>query len=163
MKTPYYVAVTTNAYRKALDILMKDPEHYNLPEEVLSEVNKVSHREYCKGFYFGNPYADGQLVHTSDYVRDYTLVGVVTEYDGENKRLYIEQRNKFYRDDILDVLTTEGKSVLLAATDLRNPDGEEMESAPHAQQIVSIYSEKPFPKNSMLRRKCKWQEDSSNR
>ena len=163
MKTPYYVAVTTNAYRKALDILKKDPENYKLPPEVAEEVNKVSHREYCKGFYFGNPYADGQLVHTSDYVRDYTLVGVVTDYDSENKRLYIEQRNKFYRDDILDVLTTKGESVLLAASDLRNPDGEIMESAPHAQQIVSIACDTPFPKNSMLRRKCKWQEDSSNR
>lgn len=163
MKTAYYVAVTTNAYRKALDILKKNPDNYVLPSDVLEEINKVSHREYCQGFYFGNPYADGQLVHTSDYVRDYTLVGMVTDYDAENKRLYLEQRNKFYRDDVLDVLTTDGESILITAADLRNPDGEPMESAPHAQQIVSISLDKPLPKNSMIRRKCKWQNDTANR
>ena len=162
MKTSYYVAVITNAYRKALDILKKDPDDYHLSDASLEEVHKVSHREYCHGFYFGNPYGDGQLVHTSDYVRDYTLVGVVTHYDEEQKRLYLEQRNKFYRDDILDVLTTEGESILITAEDLRNSDGEAIDAASHAQQIVSIHWDTPLPKNSMIRRKCQWQHDMEN-
>ena len=41
--------------------------------------------------------------------------------------------------------------------------GEPMESAPHAQQIVSIHSDIELPKNSMIRRQCEWQKDSANR
>lgn len=162
MKTPYYVAVITNAYRKALDLFKLSPDDYHLPDSLLEEVHKVSHRAYGHGFYFGNPYGDGQVVQTSDYVRDYTLVGVVTHYDEKTKRLYIEQRNKFYQDDVLDVLTTDGESVLITAADLRDSDGAAMESAPHAQQIVSIFSDIPLPKRSMIRRKCRWQKDEAN-
>lgn len=149
MKTAYYVAVTTNAYRKAIDILIKNPTNYNLPKEVLEELDKVSHREYCTGFYFGNPYEDGQLVHTSDYVRDYLLVGLVL--DKIEDRLIFEQRNKFYCDDEIDILTTKGDSIIIKATDLRNADNEPIESAPHAQQIVSIKCDIDIPKNSMIR------------
>jgi putative protease len=151
MKTAYYVAVTTNAYRKALDHLIDNPDHYVVPKNSLEELDKVSHREYCTGFYFGNPYEDGQLVHTSDYVRDYLLVGVVIEKTGD--RLIFEQRNKFYCDDELDILTTWGESIRIKATDLRNSDDQQIPSAPHAQQIVSIQCDKEIPKNSMIRLK----------
>ena len=151
MKTAYYVAAMTNAYRKAIDILKKDPSSYELPQNIREELDKVSHREYCTGFYFGNPYADGQLVHTSQYVRNYLLAGVVKGYDADNKRLIIEQRNKFYKDDELDILTTNGDSIIIKADDLQDDEGTPIESAPHAQQTVSIKCDTEIPENSMLR------------
>lgn len=153
MKTAYYVAVATNAYRKAMDVLENDIENYEAPKNALCELDKASHREFYTGFYFGNPYENGQLVHTSDYVRNYILIGVVKGYDKQNKRLVIEQRNKFYSGEEIDILTTNGDSVIMKATDLRNDKDEKIESAPHAQQTVSIYCEKEIPAGSMLRKK----------
>ena len=151
MKTAYYVAAMTNAYRKAINILKKDPESYSLPKDISEELDKVSHREYCTGFYFGNPYSDGQLVHTSKYVRNYLLAGIVSGYDKESKRLILEQRNKFYKDDTIDILTTNGDSIIIKAEDLRDDDGNSIESAPHAQQTVSIRCDIDIPVNSMIR------------
>ena len=153
MKTAYYVAAMTNVYRKAIDILKKNPDSYALPDNLLVELDKVSHREYCTGFYFGNPYADGQLVHTSKYVRNYLLIGVVLSCDNENKRLIIEQRNKFYKDDEIDILTTNGEVIIIKAEDLRDNEGNPIESAPHAQQIVSIKCDIDIPEGSMIRLK----------
>lgn len=153
MKTAYYVAVATNAYRIAMDELYKNPGSYKAPENSLNELDKASHREFYTGFYFGNPYENGQLVHTSDYVRDYILIGVVKGYDEENKRLIIEQRNKFLCDDEIDILTTDRRVIIKKASDLRNHEGLPCESAPHPQELVSIYCDEYIPVNSMIRKK----------
>ena len=152
MKTAYYVAAVTSAYRKALDLLNdKGHEKYNLANDITDELEKISHREYSTGFYFGNPYASGQLVHTSKYVRDYTHVGVVAGY--ENNRLLIEQRNKFYANDDLDILTTNGDSILIKAEDLRGEDNMPIDSTPHPQMQISIKCDIEIPKNSMVRKR----------
>ncbi len=153
MKTAYYVAVATNAYRKAMDVLEADIDNYKAPKNALSELDKASHREFYTGFYFGNPYENGQLVHTSDYVRNYILIGVVRGYDEENGRLIIEQRNKFYSDEEIDILSTNGDSIIMTAEDLRNENGEKIEAAPHAQETVTIKCDTKIPIGSMLRKK----------
>jgi putative protease len=58
-KTFYYVASVTAAYRRALDQYLADPmnENFELPEEVLAELTRTSHRHYSPGFYFGREQA----------------------------------------------------------------------------------------------------------
>ena len=58
-KTFYYVASVTAAYRRALDQYLADPmnENFELPEEVLDELTRTSHRHYSPGFYFGREQA----------------------------------------------------------------------------------------------------------
>jgi putative protease len=48
-KSAYYAAVTTNAYRCALDEYAEHPET-PLPGWIAEELNKISHREYSTGF-----------------------------------------------------------------------------------------------------------------
>lgn len=72
MKSSYYTAVTTNAYRMALDQMAKDPE-WTCPAELRAELETVSHRPYCTGFYFGDvknneSHAEGGYIRTCDVV-----------------------------------------------------------------------------------------------
>jgi putative protease len=150
MKTAYYAAAVTSVYRRAVALLRLGGE-YRAPNELLAELNKVSHREYSTGFYFGNPYGDGQNVRSSDYIRDYKHVGLADKY--QNNRLYFNQRNKFFAGDELDVLTPDNGSIIIKADDLRDADGNLLESAPHAEQLVSVKCDTPIPKWSMLRKK----------
>lgn len=73
MKSEYYVANVTNAYRLALNYL-KSHNNYDLPKEIADEVFKSSHREYCTGFYFGNA---EQKIDSSNPVSDHEFVAVV--------------------------------------------------------------------------------------
>ena len=66
-KSAYYVSVVTNAYRQAVDQYVADPENYHLAGWLAEEVYKVSHREYCTGFYYGRP---DQCYLSGGYVRD---------------------------------------------------------------------------------------------
>ena len=49
MKSAYYAAAVTNAYRHAIDCAVTGQE---LPEVWRREVDMVSHRPYTTGFYF---------------------------------------------------------------------------------------------------------------
>ena len=55
MKSVFYVATIVSAYRKAIDSYYADPQGYEFKEEWMSELKKVSHREFTTGFYFDKP------------------------------------------------------------------------------------------------------------
>ena len=78
-KSQYYVAVTANAYRGALDSLYKDFDNWVLPTWVSEELNKISHRNYSTGFYLGNP-QNSQTYGNAGYVRDYAVAATVDGY-----------------------------------------------------------------------------------
>ena len=52
MKSAYYAAVVTNAYRHALDAAIAGKP---LDKLWVDETDMVSHRPYTTGFYFGQP------------------------------------------------------------------------------------------------------------
>lgn len=55
MKSEYYAAVVTNVYRMAIDRYLADPEKYVYDPAWLRELESVSHREYCTGYWFDDP------------------------------------------------------------------------------------------------------------
>ena len=56
----------------------------SLPQWIIDETDKVSHRAYCTGFYFGQPH---QEYENGGYVRNYEVLAQVDDYrDG---RLYL--------------------------------------------------------------------------
>ena len=92
-KSHYYTAVVTAAYRGAVDAYLADPAHYALPDWVAEELEKISHRPYSTGFYFGRP-AQGQTYPDAGYIRAYTVAGIAEGCrDG---LLCFRVKNKFY-------------------------------------------------------------------
>lgn len=133
-KSAYYTAVSTYAYRAAVDEYMKAPDSFILPEWIAEEVNKVSHREYSTGFFFGEE--PGQIVDNGGYIREYNVVGIV-ENSGDGY-LHISQRNKFCKGDILDVMVPGRQSFCIPVPLICDENDVEIESAPHAMMKVKI-------------------------
>ena len=75
MKSIYYTAVITRAYRKTLDA-MEGIKVENLTE-FQDEITKVSHREFSTGFYFDN--ADISRSSKESYSREFVFLGTVGE------------------------------------------------------------------------------------
>lgn len=148
-KSAYYTAVTTNAYRHALNDYMKDPEGYTLQPWIKEELEKISHREYSTGFFFGTE--PGQTTDNGGYIRHYNQVAVCESYsDGV---AVITQRNKFFSGDTLDVLPPSGISFTVEAKKLTNEYGEVVESAPHAMQKLFMEVDREIPAGSVIRKK----------
>lgn len=148
-KSAYYTAVATNAYRHALNDYMKQPDNYAVQPWIKEELEKISHREYSTGFFFGTE--PGQTTDNGGYIRHYNQVAVCEEYkDGVAT---ITQRNKFLVGDTLDVLPPSGISFTVVCNKLVDEYGTEVESAPHAMQKLFMSVDKEIPGGSVIRKK----------
>ncbi|MBQ1388946.1 MAG: U32 family peptidase [Clostridia bacterium] len=147
-KSAYYTSVVTSAYSGAVREYEKDPSSYTLPEWALDELYKVSHREYSTGFFMGTP--PGQNTKSGGYIRDYD-VAAMCEAGGDP--CVITQRNKFYKGDTLDVLPPKAPSFEVQVISLTNEHGEEVESAPHAKERLTMKASLPIPEGAFLRKK----------
>ncbi len=70
-KSAYYTAVTTNAYRKAVDSYFEQGDPFAIEPWIKEELEKISHREYSTGFYFGGE--PGQATGNGGYIRHYDI------------------------------------------------------------------------------------------
>ena len=95
MKSAYYVATVVSAYRTALDHYLADPDNYQYDPAWFTELCKASHREFTHGFYYNKPSAEDQNYQSSDYIREYSFVGMVKGVEPETGFALVEQRNKF--------------------------------------------------------------------
>ncbi len=139
MKSAYYTAVVTNAYRMALDSYFDGRE---LDERLCRELDSVSHREYCTGYFFTNPHESSNLASTSGYQREKAFLATVEEYDESTGMALCRQRNKMCKGDSVELLTPGevGKPMTVGA--LYNEKRESIDSTPHAQML--FWAEMPF-------------------
>ena len=145
MKSAYYAAVTTNAYRHAIDDYLARKEFNPL---WLDECMKVSHRKYSTGFYFGDP---GQYYADAHYFTDADVCGIVSSCD-DNCNAVISQRNKFSVGDKLELLTPDGEPKAFVLKEMFNAEGESIQSAPHPMMDVHMALPEKCGKLSLLRK-----------
>lgn len=150
-KSAYYTSVITNAYRQAIDAYLKNPSDDYYPEKwVIEEMNKVSSREYCTGFYFGHPRDNAQIFYDGGYKRDWSVMAEVIGM--ENGRIIARQRNRIFEGDVLEVLARGEKPYDVTIKDLRDENGEPIEKAPHPMMIFSFECDKEIPADALLRK-----------
>ena len=148
MKSPYYVATITNAYRRAIDDLALGNPFNDM---LLDEVNKTSHRRYTTGFYFGAN--DKEYIESSMPIQSFEFIAIVKE-DSKNGKVLIEQRNRFKIGDELEVLSpndTFNKTILIKK--MNDTDGNEISDASLVQQLIYIQSDLNLKKGDILRKK----------
>lgn len=151
-KTEYYVAVTANAYRGAIDSLKDSKGDWVLPQWVSEELNKISHRTYSTGFYLGKP-ENAQTYKDAGYIRDYALAAVVDGY--EDGCITATLKNKFLSGTELDCLEAGSIPFGVDTTLLYNQDGKQIESAYQPMMKIKIPFCREVKPGSMLRMKVK--------
>ena len=146
MKSAYYAAVVTNAYRMAIDTYSADPSRYVFDERLMRELESVSHREYCTGFYLDNPMENPQMSTINGYIREKAYfatalgksdlpVPEVLEKSNESGTLYpFIQRNKIKLGDGAEMISPNKLGRAFTVTELYDEAGEPIESAPHPSQ-----------------------------
>lgn len=149
MKTAYYTAAVTNAYRRAIDRLEAGLE----PDPALKEeLAKAANREFTTGFYFG-PVQQGQRYESSKCRQSHEFSAVVLSSDGEY--LTLEQRNRFRVGDVLEVLSPEpsrcGRKFTVES--IISSQGCSVQAAPNPQERVKVPCTLRLEYMDILRRK----------
>ncbi len=145
-KSAYYVASTTSAYRNAIDYCSEHIDE-EVPSWIVEETNKISHRQYSKGFFIdGEP---GQNTENGGYIRQWDVVAISQGRDGDFIKL--SQRNKFLKGDIADVLVPNKKPFTVAIDEIYDQYMNEIDSAPHATMTVYLKTDIEIPQGAYLR------------
>ena len=149
MKTDFYVATVTGAYRRAIDLYCADPKAYHTEKDALyGEICRTSHRPLSTGFYFGTP---SSPPGDSEYSQHSKYIATVLSYDAENKTATVQQKNRFFSGEELTVLTPQG-TFHLTVKNLRSEEGEEVASAPHPMQKLTLDCDIDVSAGDILRR-----------
>ena len=153
MKSNYYVATITNAYRRAID------DFYNNKEsnfDYISELQKTSNREFTTGFYFDSDQKTNTL--TSKVSQTYMYIAVVLDFL-DNNYLLVEHRNKFKLGDTLEVLSPdENFNKTFKVEEILDLNKNKIEEVKKIKQQVYIKCPYKLHKLDILRMKIDYEE-----
>ncbi len=152
MKSPYYVATVTNAYRRQIDALMNGTSTPELTDTLRKELDAASHRSYSSGFYFG-----AMKKHAPDdgvYQQDCKFVGVVKERL-QGGRVRVEQRNRVQVGDMLEVLSPNSFGLKITVENMTDAVGNPIDVAPVPLQRFDINAPETVGEGDILRIRVK--------
>lgn len=133
MKSIYYTAVVTRAYRKALDRMdgtsVPDFEGYR------EELFKVSHREFSTGFYFGREEIEKST--EISYQRQFVFMGSLGR-EVEPGRFELDIKNKIRRGDELEFIGPDELFLRDRGWRILDEEGGEPEEADHGKTYTII-------------------------
>ena len=146
-KSAYYAAIVTGAYRHCLDAAAAGE-----PADPVwrDEVEHVSHRPYSTGFYYGQP---GQYYETSRYVRNWQVIALVTDCDGQGNAT-LSLRNKFRAGDTVEVVGPDTRPFALTVPEMTDADGAPLEEPRTPGSVFHMKLPRPVPAWSLLRRQA---------
>ena len=143
-KSAYYAAMTTAAYRSAIDAAAAGRDMDPLWR---AEVEKISHRPYSTGFYFGQP---GQYTRDGRYIRDWQVLAVVTACTPDGMAT-LSLRNKFAAGDEIEVVGPGVPAFSMTAPLMEDGDGGELREPRHPQMVFRMPLLRPVPPLSVVR------------
>ena len=143
-KSSYYAAIATAAYRHAIDAAAEGRE---LEQVWRDEVEKISHRHYSTGFYYGYP---GQYTEDARYIRDWQVVAMVVDCD-ENGLATLSLRNKFAAGDELEVVGPDTPAVSFTVPMMEDMEGQPLSEPKNPQMLFKMQLPKRVPPLSFVR------------
>ena len=153
MKNALYVATVTRTYRKAIDDCLKDRKRYeDQMDWYRKQIESCTHREYCTGFYYGRPDENAQIYGSSTYCKDYVYLGIAREA-GPEGYFSLEQKNKFSLGETVEIMKPDGRNIETKVLRIQDEEGNDMESAPHARQMLRVLLGEAPEQYDILRRK----------
>lgn len=143
VKSEYYVACVVNAYRKALDCVLRGAP---VDAKYVAETYKAPNRGFNTGFYYGQPQHDAQ---THKY---YDFCGIVMR--DETDGAVVEMRNRFKTGDVLEALSADdrylNKQIAIGA--MRDESGNAVDDAKVPCRRYKLLGER-LPELTILRKK----------
>lgn len=152
VKSEYYLATVIRSYRMAIDAYYADPENYKYDTYFLEEIKKVSHRDFTTGFFYGKANENSQVYKDNSYIRGYDFVGIVLDYDKDTKIATIEQRNRVFVGEEIEIFGPGIKHFDYKIEKMLDEKDNEIDVANKAKQIFKIKVDEAIEKGFILRR-----------
>ncbi|MBQ4117072.1 MAG: U32 family peptidase [Clostridia bacterium] len=142
MRSAYYTACVTNAYRMAMDSYMKDKDNYTYNPLWKRELESVSHRDYSTGFFYDKVNEEANISTGNKNVCEQSYYAIAEGYDADTGLAYFRQRNKFKVGDKAELLSPGTVGRGFTVNEIFDEKMNLLESAPHPGMYV--YVKTPF-------------------
>jgi U32 family peptidase len=134
-KSHYYVARTTQTYRRAIDAALRG-ENFN--PELLGELENLANRGYTDGFFERHHTHEYQnYIDSHSKSRQQSFVGEILSYDADTGIAEIDVKNRFCVGDRLQLVTPNGNEDITVET-MEDREGRPMQTAPGSGHFVRI-------------------------
>ncbi|MGO4538174.1 peptidase U32 family protein [Paenibacillus sp. 2TAB19] len=153
MKSIHYVATVVNVYRQAIDAYFADPEHFELKQEWVEEINKAANRPLNTGFFLDTPGAEDHIYEPEEKAAPYDFAGIVVDYDAETGLATVQQRNHFKPGQEVEFVGPGGRFFKQTITELFDSEGQPLDAARHPLQHIRIRTSEPVKAMDMMRKK----------
>ena len=150
MKSVNYVASVVKVYREAIDAYYENPQNFQVRDSWISQLDRIAHRPYTSGFFIKDDNGT-EIYDTSKAKSKSTFLGIVRSYDSQTKLATVEQRGKLQIGQQIEILQPNNPTFIQRLSHMTDEDGNLIEAAPHAQQIVKIKMDNPVESWSLIR------------
>ncbi|MDD3383781.1 MAG: U32 family peptidase [Bacilli bacterium] len=151
MKSLHYIACVVQAYRKLIDDYLdgklKDSSYY------LNMLFRAENRATTKGFLNKDITHEDGLFEIESEQPSQDFLGIVIDYDNQEKLAKIQQRNHFKTGEKISVMQPFLEDVNMSVLEIYDEYMNKIEIANHAMDILYIKTEFPIKKYGIIRRR----------
>lgn len=151
MRGIYYIATVIHTYRKLIDQIKNKTLDDKEVRYALDILNRSANRDSSPQFYDGLPTEKEQYFLGRQEISNQDFLGLVLDYDEEEKMVLLEQRNYFKKGDIVEFFGPETATFTYTVHTILNDKDEEIEVANHPNMLVKLPVDKPLHKWDMMR------------
>lgn len=151
MRGIYYIATVIHTYRKLIDQIKNNTLDEREVRYALDILNRSANRDSSPQFYDGLPTEKEQYFLGRREISNQDFLGLVLDYDEEEKMVLLEQRNYFKKGDIVEFFGPETETFTYTVHTILNDKDEEIEVANHPNMLVKLPVDKPLHKWDMMR------------
>lgn len=153
MRGIYYIATVILSYRRLIDKIKANTLTNEDEAYYLRVLNRVANRDSASQFFESLPTEKEQYFLGRQEVSNQDFLGLILDYDSENKIAKIEQRNYFKVEDQVEFFGPNMETFSYQIHKIENDQGENIEIANHPNMIVYLKVDKPLQKYDMMRMK----------
>lgn len=150
MRSLYYIATVVSIYRKAIDEYYENHSYtYNKEyERILRRcANRDSVPQFFNGIYDSTcSYYNGRVE-----VSNQDFLGIVLDYDKEQRIATIEERNYFKKGDIVEIFGPNHETITYVIDKIYDEDNSIIDVVRHPKQIIKIEIDNFLEKYDLIR------------
>jgi len=143
MKSILYISSIIRAYRQAIDNWADKKTSFN-KNEIEKELNIVSHREFCTGFFYESPKEISNTTKGGLYKRKIRLAGLVKEINGN--RASFKLYNTISENDKFEYIGPKMRTHYISRIVIFDKDNNMISKANHTDEVqLQLWDEKQQP------------------
>lgn len=151
MRSNYYVATVINTYRSLID----DYYDNKLTEEKIlyyqKILDRVANREATVQFWDKLPTVEEQYYLGRNEVSNQDFLGIVTDYNEEDKMVTITERNYFKTGDEVEIFGPNIETFSFIMPDIYNKDNIKVNVGRHPEEVLKFKLDKKVYPNDIIR------------